>query len=67
MYRKRVTLAKAVVPAASLIGGSNLVQLIAQRFNITITDETSYMIITALYSGIRAFTNWIKNRRKAIR
>lgn len=64
MYLKRISIAKATIPAAVLIAGSNLLQIAADAVGVPIGDEKSYMIVTAVYGAVRGLVNWFKNRRK---
>lgn len=63
-YKPSITLAKAATPAAVLIAGSNLLQIGGRAVGVELGEETSYIIITTVYSLIKGLQNWIKNRRK---
>ncbi len=63
-YRFSTTVTKTASPAAVIIAGSNLIQTIAQAAGIEISGETSYVVITSIYSLFKGLQNYLKNRRK---
>lgn len=62
-YKPATTIAKAATPAAVIIAGSNLLRAGAKAAGMEIDGETSYIIITGVYSFFRGLINYIKNRR----
>lgn len=63
-YKASKTIAKATVPAAVIIAGSNVLQAGAGALGVELGEETSYVVVTALFSLFEGLKNWIKNRRK---
>jgi hypothetical protein len=63
-YKPSTTLTKAAAPAAVIIAGSNLLQIAATAAGIELGEETSYVIITTIYSLFKGLANFVKNRRK---
>jgi len=63
-YEPLITAKKVISPAAIILIGSNVLQLIADQLGIEIGEEKSYIVLTSLYSFYRGLRNWIKNRKK---
>jgi hypothetical protein len=62
-YKSSITVLKTATPAAILIAGSNLLQIGGRAVGVDLGEETSYIVITAIYSLFRGLANFIKNRR----
>ena len=63
-YKPTTTIAKTATPAAVIIAGAELIQAGAKAAGMEIGGETSYIIMTGVYSFFRGLINYIKNRRK---
>lgn len=63
-YQKRKTAAKVAVPATVLFFGPQVVQWIGSHIGFDIDDNTSYNVVTGIFSAVAGIRNWWKNRKK---
>lgn len=63
-YKPSITVLKTATPAAVIVAGSNLLQIGGRAVGVELGEETSYIVVTAVYSLFKGLQNWIKNRRK---
>jgi hypothetical protein len=61
-YTASISIKKGVSPAIIIIAGANALQAAAAAVGVNIEGEHAYTAITALYSFVRGFRNWRKNR-----
>lgn len=62
MYKKSITVKKAVIPVAVMIAGGQVIQWVAHKIGMPVSDDLSSWIIVGLWGLKEGVTNWMKNR-----
>lgn len=64
MYKKSISVKKAVVPVAVMVAGSQVIQWVSSKIGMPVSDDLSAWLIIGIWGLKEGVTNWLKNRFK---